>query len=37
MEFTQLVEQAGILEGDNGLRGKFWTNSICLAVKGRTS
>ena len=34
---AQLVEQPRVLDGDDGLAAKFWTSSICLSVKGRTS
>ena len=37
LEFAQFVEQSRVLDGDDGLRAKFCTNSICLSVKGRTS
>ena len=33
--FAQLVEQAGVLDSDDGLAAKFWTSSICLSVNGR--
>ena len=36
-DFAQLVEQARVLDGDDGLRAKFVTSSICLSVNGRTS
>ena len=35
--FAQLVEQARVLDGDDGLAAKFLTSSICLSVNGRTS
>ena len=35
--FAQLVEQPGVLDGDDGLAAKFVTSSICLSVNGRTS
>ena len=35
--FAQLVEQAGVLDRDDGLAAKFSTSSICLSVNGRTS
>ena len=34
---AQLVEQAGVLDGDDGLGGEILTSSICLSVNGRTS
>ena len=34
---AQLVEQAGVLDGDDGLVGEVSTSSICLSVNGRTS
>ena len=34
---AQLVEQAGVLDGDDGLGGEVRTSSICLSVNGRTS
>ena len=33
----QFVEQPRVLDGDDGLTAKFFTNSICLSVNGRTS
>ena len=35
--FAQLVEQARVLDSDDGLAAKFLTSSICFSVKGRTS
>ena len=32
---AQLVEQARVLDGDDGLLAKFVTSSICLSVNGR--
>ena len=32
--FAQLVEQPGVLDGDDGLGRKIFTKSICLSVKG---
>ena len=34
---AQLVEQAGVLDGDDRLGGEILTSSICFSVKGRTS
>jgi hypothetical protein len=34
---AQLVEQSGVFDGDDCLLAKFWINSICLSVNGRTS
>ena len=34
---AQLVEQARVLDGDDGLGGEVLTSSICLSVNGRTS
>ena len=35
--FAQLVEQASVLDGDDGLAAKLLTSAICLSVNGRTS
>ena len=35
--FAQLIEQAGVLDGDDSLMAKLVTSSICLSVNGRTS
>ena len=34
---AQLVEQPGVLDGDDGLPAKLLMSSICLSVKGRAS
>ena len=34
-ELAELVEQAGVLDSDDGLRREFLTSSICLSVNGR--
>ena len=33
---AQLVEQPGVLDGDDGLVGESVTSSICLSLNGRT-